>query len=79
MKYLIKYYLCQSDSMFAIPTFTHEEVIECSVPRKIKEYVEKQKDGYGHGYKQNRSFGFDYISKQGAVKVSEYKPKIKQI
>lgn len=79
MKYLVRYYWIQSDHILATPEFHHEEIIECSGPREIKEYVEKQSDGWENKYKQKKSFGFDYISSQGGVKVSEYNPKIKKI
>lgn len=75
-KYLVKYYWIQSDHIFASPTFHHEEIIETETPQKLQEYIESQTDDYGHLYKKNNAFGFDYISNQGAVKVSDYKPEI---
>lgn len=78
-KYLIKYYYIMSDHIFATPEFHHQEIVECDVPRKLKEHIEKQTDGWGHHYIQKPAFGFDYTSKQGGVKVSEYKEKIKKL
>lgn len=74
-KVIIKYYYIKSDHIFAKPEYDHEEIVE-GTDKQIENYILKQKDQYGHLFKQDKSFGFNYISNQGAVKVLPYKEKI---
>ena len=78
MKKTIIYCSIQSDHILAVPEETHREVIEVSSMAKLQRYIETKKDDYGHRYKKSektcKSFGFDYISIAGGVKVEDYKP-----
>lgn len=79
MKYKIKYYYIKSDHIFASPEYDHNEIIDTSSEEELQKYIESKKDQYGNNFKKENSFGFDYISNQGAVKVEIYNPKIKKI
>lgn len=80
MKYLIKYYYIKSDHMFAQPEFDHEEVIDALNEHILDDYICKQKDEYNSLFQKKLSFGFDYISNYGGIKISKYEPiKIKQL
>jgi len=76
MRYEIRYHTIQSDHILAIPEFSHKEVVEATTPLKLRKYIESKKDEYGHHYKKAKkpSFGFDYTSNAGGVKVKPYKP-----
>jgi hypothetical protein len=80
MKMLIKYFYIKSDHVLASPTFDHEEIVECKTDQQLQAYIAKQKDQYGNPFKRDKSFGFDYLSNQGAIVVSQYhEPTIKQL
>jgi hypothetical protein len=93
MLYRIKYYSVENGaSIFGMPQFTHEEIIEAKTEIELQAYIEKQKDEYGHRFKKFKKkgvkstfgsptqFGFAYTSNQGAVNVLPYlPPKIKKI
>jgi hypothetical protein len=80
MKMLIKYYYIKSDHLMATPQFDHEEIVEVKTDSDLQNYIGQQKDQYGHSFKRDKSFGFDYISSQGAIKTEQYRePKIKVI
>lgn len=79
MKYLIKYCNMTSDSMFAVPSLTSEEIVEAKSEEDLDKYITSKKDRYGHPFKKDKSYGFDYISKTGGVKIEKYNPKIKKI
>ncbi len=82
-KVKIEYHSIQSDHILAFPEFDHSEVVEYETPRKLQRYIESKKDDWGNYYKKpdkKKSFGFDYVSRTGGVKVKPYKPtKIKKI
>ena len=76
----IEYHLIQSNHILAIPEFSSEEFVNVDSEEKLQEYIESQKDSYGNSYTKNESFGFQYISHAGGVKVREYKkPLIKTL
>lgn len=83
MKKIITYHSIEYGAgLFAIPQPTHQEIVEVKSEAQLKKYIEAQKDQYGHNFKfkKKRRYGFDYISNQGGVKVSDYKPpRIKKI
>jgi hypothetical protein len=85
MKVKIKYHNIEHGaSMFASPSFTNSEIVECvdlDDPKLIS-YIESKKDQHGNKFKisKKKSFGFDFISNQGAVKIEEYvEPEIKTL
>jgi hypothetical protein len=81
MQYTISYYdIDHGGGLFAFPEFTRSEVVEADSRDDLVDYITKQKDLHGHHYRREKSFGFDYISNQGAVKVRVYAPpRIKKI
>lgn len=82
MKKIIKYYYIKSDHIFASPEYDHEEIVEVENDEKLAKYIESKKDGWGNNFKKKKSFGFDFISNQGGVKVLDYiykKPIIKKV
>lgn len=80
MKKIIEYYDIKSDHILASPEFTDKEVVEVKNQKDLDRYVESKTDMSGGKFKKKSSFGFDYISSQGAVKIKDYKPpKIKKI
>jgi hypothetical protein len=80
MKFVIEYHYIQSDHIFAIPTFHHSETIECKHRGDLENYIAKQRDQYNNPFKYDKSFGFDYISARGGLKVYPYQePKFKKV
>lgn len=82
MRYIVKYYYIKSDHIFAVPEYDHEEIVNVKKIGDLHKYIESKKDQYGHYFKYsaNKSFGFNYISGAGGVKIKLYKePIIKQI
>lgn len=79
MKYKISYYYIKSDHIFAFPEYDHNEIVDVNSEEKLQNYIESKKDQYGNNFKKKTSFGFDYISNQGGVKIEKYNPKIKKI
>ncbi len=85
MKYEIRYHEIMSDHILAVPEFVRKEVVEAPSLAKLDKYIKSKKDDYGHPFRKasasdKRLFGFDYISKSGAVKYKRYKPpKVKKI
>lgn len=80
MKKIIKYYYIKSDHIFASPEYDHEEIVEVESDEKLTKYIESKKDGWGNNFKKKKSFGFDFISNEGGVKVLDYKnPIIKKV
>ena len=78
MKILVKYYnIDNGASIFAVPQFTHSEVVEVDGLNdpKLIEYITNKKDFHGCNFKKKDKpfMGFDYVSNQGGVKVSLYK------
>ena len=81
MQKVIIYHSIQSDHILAVPQETHRETIETKSMAKLREYVETQMDAYGHKFKKSsrqESFGFDYLSKEGGVKIED-PPEVKRI
>ncbi|HEC64613.1 hypothetical protein LCGC14_2575010 [marine sediment metagenome] len=84
MKIKIIYCSILSDHVLAMPEFTHSEMVKAkglSDP-KLVNYITSQKDRYGHKFKKDskKTFGFDYTSNQGGVKVEVYEePHVKQL
>ena len=79
VKYEIRYYLIKSDHFLAIPEFSHKEIVKTTF-KNLQKYIESKKDAYCNHYKKKKSFGFDYVSNTGGVKVKLYKePIIKRI
>ncbi len=79
---IINYHTIKSDHIFATPEYTHSEVVNASSPADLINYVEKQTDQYGHNFKyeEEKSFGFDFISHAGGVKIEDYNdPDVKKI
>ena len=69
-------------SMFATPDFTGSEVVEAESleDEKLVAYIKKQKDDYGHPFDSPATAGYDFVSKQGGVKVAEYlEPIVKKL
>ena len=80
MKYKIEYCTVLGDSIFSIPECTHSEIVESNTYEDLKKYIESKSDDYGNKFKEKNSFGFQFISRRGGVKVFEYlPPKIKKI
>ncbi len=82
MKYIIEYWDIGEGGGLAMffPEFTRKEIIESDTEEELNTYILKQKDKWGGEFRKKKSFGFDYISNNGAVKVKQYKePKIKKI
>lgn len=81
MRKLIKYYSIEYGApLFSIPKFTNSEIVEVNSEKELQKYIESKKDEYGRFFKKKKSFGFDYISTNGGIKVENYKsPKIKKI
>lgn len=76
MKYKIKYYYIKSDHIFATPEYDYCEVVIIKNNNKeiaLDKYIATKKDQYGFKFKKEKKSGFDYISKQGAIKIVEYK------
>lgn len=75
MLYQISYYDIEyGANMFAMPSFTRDEIVDAENKKEIHKYITEQKDLYGNPYKKatsskKKTFGFDYISHSGAVKV----------
>ncbi len=75
MKIKISYCSIKSGHILAMPELTHSEIVEAKGlgdPKLVK-YITSQKDYYGHKFKKKKTFGFDYTSNTGAVRVEEYK------
>ena len=79
MKIKIKYYYIKSDHILATPEYDHKEIVEVANQEDLDNYIFKQKDDYGNKFKKKTSYGFDYISHQGGIKIKIYNPKIKKI
>ena len=87
MKYIIEYYWIQSDHILATPDYGKSETVECNSIKELDDYLSKQHDPWNkkNYYKkateeEKKMFGFDYISRQGGVKIEKYKsPKFKKI
>lgn len=80
MQYKIKYCTVLGDSILAIPECTHSEIVEVATYKDLKKYIESKTDDYGNKFKEKNSFGFQFISNRGGVKISEYlPPKVKKI
>ena len=81
MYYKIKYYEIGYDAgLFSLPEFSHEEIVEAYNLKNVGEYILSKKDNLDNKYEKDKSFGFDYISKRGGVKIKKYKPpKIKKV
>ena len=81
MKVRINYHsISYGAHVFATPDFTNSEIVEVSSlnDEKLKNYIESKKDDYGHPFKKEEIFGFDYTSHAGGVKVEIYnEPNIK--
>lgn len=76
MKIKIKYYDIPFDAgYFATPEFTSEEIVEIKNDKQLQDYIKTKRDLCGNSYKRKKSFGFDYISNQGAIKISRVKIK----
>lgn len=74
MRYEITYCSIQSDHMLATPRPHSSEVVECKDSAALDRYILRQKDRHGRKYKkatwqERKTYGFDYISGMGAVKV----------
>lgn len=80
MKRVIEYYEIKSDHVLAIPEFVSKENVEFKNIEDLDKYIRSKKDLSGSKYKKKSSFGFDYISNQGAIKIKKYiEPKFKKI
>ena len=75
MKKTIEYHYIKSDHIFASPEFHHSEIVEVENEEKLTAYIESKVDDWGHPFKKEASFGFDFISNQGGVKVKDVKIK----
>ena len=71
MNYLIKYYNVTGDSVFAAPSYTNQEVISCKEVKQLDAYLSAVTDNYGFKFRKEKAHGFDWISKQGALKVEK--------
>ena len=65
-----------SDHILATPEITSEEVVSAKSREYLDKYIEGKKDFYGHSFKKESRYGFDYISATGGVKVKKYTPQI---
>jgi len=80
MKKVIEYYYIKSDHIFAYPEYDHEEVVEVESLNDLDLYIFKQKDEFGNNFVKDISYGFNYESNQGAIKIKDYiEPIIKKI
>ena len=83
MKLEIKYHEIKSDHLFATPEYDRSEYVDVKSYAKLEEYIIKQKDQYGNYFEKtdkNKSFGFDYVSISGGVKiVKKYEIQYKKI
>ena len=81
MKIRVQYFEIMSDHIFATPQYDREELVEATSLNdpKLIAYIESKKDFCGNNFKKSetKSYGFDYISNAGAVKVVKYiEPKV---
>lgn len=77
MQYIIGYYSLGEGgglSMFW-PEFTHREIVDAPNEEELNKYISTKKDKWGNIFKKKKSFGFDFISKAGAVKIKAVKVK----
>jgi hypothetical protein len=65
-----------SDHILATPEVTSEEVVSSKSRERLDKYIEGKKDFYGHSFKKESKYGFDYVSVTGGVKVKKYIPRI---
>ena len=84
MKIKISYCSIKSDHILAMPELTHSEIVEAEDlgDPKLVNYITSQKDWYGHKFRKDsrKTFGFNYTSNTGVVKVEEYKePWVKEL
>ena len=62
--------------LFETPKYERSEFIEANDMDDLDKYILLQKDSYGNKFKKAKSFGYDYISRSGGVKVSLYEPPV---
>lgn len=62
--------------LFATPVYERSEFIDAANLGDLDKYILSQKDSYGNKFKKDKSFGYDYISNSGGVKVSLYNPPV---
>jgi len=77
MKTRINYYDIEHESnMFAVPTFTRDEVVEHDNEQQLENYIQTQRDLHGFSYqlREDKFMGYDYISGQGGIKLEAYEP-----
>ena len=82
MKYIIEYYYIKSDHLLAIPEYDHKEIVEAKSIKILYDYIKSKKDEYGNPFhaRTTKSFGFDFVSNAGGIKIKKYiRPKIKQL
>ncbi len=84
MKIKISYCSIKSARVLAMPELTHSEIVEAKGfdDPKLVNYITSQKDWYGHKFKKDskKTFGFNYISNTGGVRVERYRePRTKKL
>ena len=77
MKYVIEYYDVGEGGGLAMffPEYTRKEIVEVENKESLEQSISIKKDKRGNPFekKKGHGFGFDYISKAGAIKVKNYK------
>lgn len=72
MRKKIKYYeIPYGSQMFAVPEFVREEVVQFDNNAKLEKYISSKMDDTNSPYIKKDSFGFNYISRNGAIKLEE--------
>ena len=86
MKTTIIYHAVEGfGGLFDFPKETHREVVEHSDSNALNLHIIHKLDDWGNKFEKasardKKTFGFDYISRTGGIKVETYKPpKIKKI
>lgn len=82
MKIKIEYFEIQSDHILAVPEFFKSELVEADSleDQKLVDYITSKTDGYKNHFVKENIMGFNYTSRTGAVKVSEYvEPTVKKL
>jgi len=66
--------------VISVPKETHREVVEYADQKSLDKYIITKSDRYGFKFKKKKFMGFQYVSRDGGVKVEPYvPPKIKKI
>jgi hypothetical protein len=75
MYFEIQYFYIKSDHILASPEYDHREIVKVNTRKQLEDYVKSLQDLYNNPFKKcdPPRYGFNYISNQGALKVSRRK------